>query len=54
MAEVAKHFNATDFMEALIEQGGKVIHFPIHGYWLDIGKHEDYNKAQEDINNFNF
>jgi dTDP-glucose pyrophosphorylase/mRNA-degrading endonuclease RelE of RelBE toxin-antitoxin system len=51
---VAKHFNATDFMEALIEQGGKVIHFPIHGYWLDIGKHDDFNKAQEEVAHIKF
>jgi dTDP-glucose pyrophosphorylase len=43
------YYNATDLMEDLIKQGGKVIHFPLLGYWLDIGKHEDYKKAQEDI-----
>jgi dTDP-glucose pyrophosphorylase len=42
-------YNATDLMEDLIKQGGKVIHYPLLGYWLDIGKHEDYKKAQEDI-----
>jgi NDP-sugar pyrophosphorylase family protein len=42
-------YNATDFTEALIAQGKKVISFPIVDYWLDIGKKEDYNKAQEDI-----
>jgi NDP-sugar pyrophosphorylase family protein len=24
------------------------------GYWLDIGKHEDYQKAQIDINNMKY
>lgn len=27
----------------------KVIYFPILDYWLDIGRVDDYNKAQEDI-----
>jgi dTDP-glucose pyrophosphorylase len=43
------HFNATDFMTKLMENGYKVTHYPILGYWLDIGKHDDYKKAQEDI-----
>ena len=42
-------FNATDLMEALINENLKVISFPFSGYWLDVGKHEDFNKAQEDI-----
>lgn len=42
-------FNATDFMEMLIKKEKKVISYPLMGYWLDIGKHEDYKKAQEDI-----
>lgn len=40
-------YNATDFMEMLIRKKRKVIRFPITGYWIDIGKHEDYKKAQE-------
>ncbi len=42
-----QYFNATDFMELLIQLNLKVIRFPITGYWIDIGKHEDYKKAQE-------
>ncbi|MBS7196836.1 MAG: nucleotidyltransferase family protein [Bacteroidales bacterium] len=40
-------FNATDFMQKLIACGYNVIRFPLLGYWIDIGKHEDYKKAQE-------
>ena len=40
-------FNATDFMGALISKGYKVIRFPLTGYWIDIGKNEDYKQAQE-------
>ena len=32
----------------------KVLQFPILGYWLDIGRHEDYAKAQVDINHIKF
>jgi dTDP-glucose pyrophosphorylase/mRNA-degrading endonuclease RelE of RelBE toxin-antitoxin system len=44
-----KFFNATDLIERLIEENLKVVTFPLLGYWLDIGKHEDFKKAQEDI-----
>ena len=44
-----EYFNATDLMEKMIKLGKIVNYFPILGYWLDIGKHEDYQKAQEDI-----
>jgi len=40
-------FNATDFMELVISEKKNVVRFPIVGYWLDIGAHEDYKKAQE-------
>lgn len=42
-------FNATDLIEKLIEQGKMVAHYPILNYWLDIGKQEDFLKAQIDI-----
>ena len=40
-------FNATDFMDKLIEQGYKVIRYPISGYWLDIGQHDELARARE-------
>lgn len=40
-------YNATDFIGTLISNGYKVIRFPLTGYWIDIGKQEDYKKAQE-------
>ena len=40
-------YNATDFMEAVISKGFKVTRFSLTGYWIDIGKLEDYKKAQE-------
>ena len=42
-------FNSTDLMEIILAKGLKLVSFPNRDYWLDIGKHEDYKKAQEDI-----
>lgn len=47
-------FNATDLMEKIIESGKKVVSYPLVGYWLDVGKHEDFAKAQEDIKQIKF
>jgi dTDP-glucose pyrophosphorylase len=50
----ATFFNATDLMEELIKNDLKVISFPFSGYWLDVGKHEDFEKALIDIKNIKF
>lgn len=42
-------YSAPDLMEALYTTGHRVTHFPIFDYWLDVGKHDDYEKAQRDI-----
>lgn len=42
-------YNSTDLMQSLIESGNKLISYPNRHYWLDIGKHEDFAKAQEDV-----
>jgi dTDP-glucose pyrophosphorylase len=47
-------YNATDLLDYLIKNNYNVRSFPLRGYWLDIGKHDDYNKAQEDINYIKF
>lgn len=47
-------FNATDLMELLIKKGKKTISYPLSGYWLDVGMHEDYEKAQKDIKQIKF
>lgn len=46
-------FSATDFMEKIIAKNLKIKSFPHHGYWLDIGKHDDYKRANEDIKKLN-
>jgi NDP-sugar pyrophosphorylase family protein len=46
--------NATDLMNTLLqEKNNGLTHYPILGYWLDIGKHSDYLKAKEDIMHIN-
>lgn len=47
-------FNATDLLEKLIQSGKKVVSYPLRGYWLDVGKHEDFEKAQIDIKQIKF
>ena len=42
-----KYFNATDFMQLLITKGYKVIRYPISGYWIDIGQHDELERARE-------
>ena len=49
-----KFYNSTDLMEDLISKKDKLISYPMRQYWLDIGKMEDFKKAQEDIKHLNF
>ncbi|MES2590606.1 MAG: sugar phosphate nucleotidyltransferase [Bacteroidota bacterium] len=49
-----KPFDATHFMEAVIATKKKLTSYPILGYWLDIGRIEDFYKAQEDVKHINF
>lgn len=43
-------YNATDLMDKLIlDSGTDLVHYPLLSYWLDIGKHQDFIKAQEDV-----
>lgn len=47
-------YNSTDLMELLMSNGGKVIAYPMRQYWLDVGKPEDFEKAQEDVKHIIF
>jgi dTDP-glucose pyrophosphorylase/CBS domain-containing protein len=44
-----QHFNMTDLIQKLLDSGRLVVSFPIMEYWLDVGQHEDYRRAQEDV-----
>lgn len=48
------YFNATDLIELLLADDCKVTSYPMQEYWLDIGKHEDFSQAQEDIKYLKF
>lgn len=47
-------YNATDLISKLINLKMKVYSFPLTEYWLDIGNHDDFKKAQEDIKHIDF
>jgi len=41
-----EHFDIPDLINRLISGDRRVVSFPIHEYWLDIGRHVDYKEAQ--------
>ena len=43
-------YNATDFVHLMMQKKKKVVSFPFKGYWLDIGSHEDFKRAQDEVN----
>lgn len=47
----AARFEMTDLISLLLERGKRVLSFPIHEYWIDIGRFADYERAQEDMRN---
>jgi dTDP-glucose pyrophosphorylase/CBS domain-containing protein len=44
-----QHFDMTDLIREAIALGLTVASFPIWEYWRDIGHHQDYVQAQEDV-----
>lgn len=53
MIPQTEYFDATDLINLLVMQNKKITYFPITGYWIDIGKPEDYLKVQEFAKNIN-
>lgn len=45
----ARRFDMTDLIELLLGQGEPVASFPILEYWIDIGQHEDFDRAQREV-----
>ena len=43
-----QRFDMTDLIARLLEGGKRVVSFPIHEYWIDIGQHADYHQAVAD------
>lgn len=46
---VGERFDMTDLIEALVAAGRRVVSFPLVEYWIDIGQHDDYARAQADF-----
>ncbi len=44
-----EHLDMPTLFEQKQKMGCKTLKFPIHEYWLDVGRHDDFNKAQSDI-----
>jgi NDP-sugar pyrophosphorylase family protein len=40
-----RHFDMPDVVQALIDNGERVGSYMFDGFWLDIGRHEDYERA---------
>lgn len=49
-----KFYDATDLMQAVIDEDLKLVHFPLTDYWIDIGKHRSLLKAQKDVGKIQF
>jgi dTDP-glucose pyrophosphorylase len=47
-------YNATDLIEELIAEDKFVKTYPLVDYWLDIGNHDDFKKAQADVHRIKF
>ena len=41
-------YDMPDLIQRLISEGRRVVSFPVHEYWLDIGQIHDYERAQSD------
>jgi dTDP-glucose pyrophosphorylase len=44
-----QRFDMPDLINNLLQNGQAVASFPILEYWLDIGQHADYERAQQDV-----
>jgi dTDP-glucose pyrophosphorylase len=44
-----EYFDMPHFFEAMLKQGDTTQAFPIHEYWLDIGREDDLIKAQQEF-----
>jgi len=51
---INEFFNATDLITKLIDLKMSIYSYPLTEYWLDIGNHDDFKKAQNDVKSLNF
>ena len=45
-----KFYNMTDLIDDVIEKNGTITTFDIKGYWIDIGRPDDFEKANKVFN----
>lgn len=43
-----KHLDMTELIQSSVDAGRSVVSFPVMEYWLDIGRRDDYEQAQND------
>lgn len=43
------HFDIPDLLRVLLENGKEIAAFPIREYWIDIGRFDDYEKANNEF-----
>lgn len=43
-----KYYDMPSLLKKIIEDDNRVISFPLHEYWLDIGQMDDYNRANQE------
>ncbi len=44
-----EHFHMTDLIQRVLDEGHRVVSFPVLEYWLDIGSPIDYEQAHDDF-----
>jgi dTDP-glucose pyrophosphorylase/CBS domain-containing protein len=49
--DAGQRLDMTDLIQTLLRAEEPIVSFPIVEYWLDVGRHEDYVQAQEDVRN---
>lgn len=47
------HYHATDLMQEILNNKEKLTKYSIHGFWMDIGRKEDFQRAQQEIKHLN-
>jgi NDP-sugar pyrophosphorylase family protein len=49
LVQPGEHLDATDLVRRLIAAGRPVAAYAITDYWLDVGRHDDFRKADRDV-----
>lgn len=44
-----KFYNATEFMQTILDDNLKLICYPLKEYWIDIGEHHEFERAKKDL-----